>query len=236
MIKIFGINTVYEALLNKRVKKVYLLESFSNQKLLDLINKNDIEKIFLNRNQLDNLVDGNHQGIVALVKEIRPISLETLINKNKENKRNILIMLDGLKDPHNLGSIIRSADIFNAQGVIYKKRDSVSINDTVEKVSTGAINYIPCSEVTNLTNTIKELKNNGYWVVGFEGEAKQNITQIPKDVKLCVVIGSEGEGISRLVKENCDLLLKIPMYSHGHVNSLNASVACAIVLYELKRK
>ena len=235
MIKIFGINTVYEALLNKRVKKVYLLESFSNQKLLDLINKNDIEKIFLNRNQLDNLVDGNHQGIVALVKEISPISLETLINKNKENKRNILIMLDGLKDPHNLGSIIRSVDIFNAKGIIYKKKSSVSINDTVEKVSTGAINYVPIAEVSNLNNAIKTLKENGYWIVGFEAEGSKELSYIPKDLNLCIVIGSEGEGISHLVKQNCDMLYKIPMQGHGNINSLNASIACAIALYELNR-
>ena len=235
MIKIFGINTVYEALLNKRVKKVYLLESFSNQKLLDLINKSDIEKIFLNRNQLANLVDGNHQGIVALVKEISPISLETLINKNKENKRNILIMLDGLKDPHNLGSIIRSADIFNAKGIIYKKKSSVSINDTVEKVSTGAINYVPIAEVSNLNNAIKTLKENGYWIVGFESEGSKELSYIPKDLNLCIVIGSEGEGISRLVKQNCDMLYKIPMQGHGNINSLNASIACAIALYELNR-
>lgn len=233
---IFGVNTVREAVINKRVKKVFLLDNFSNQAIIKLLKENKIFINYCSRKELDDLVKGNHQGIVALTKNIEPLSLKDLINKNKDNPNSVFIMLDGLKDPHNLGSIIRSADIFNAQGVIYKKRDSVSINDTVEKVSTGAINYIPCSEVTNLTNTIKELKNNGYWVVGFEGEAKQDITQIPKDVKLCVVIGSEGEGISRLVKENCDLLLKIPMYGHGHVNSLNASVACAIVLYELKRK
>lgn len=234
MIKIFGINTVYEALLNKRVTKVYLLENFSNEKILNLLNEQHIEIIYQKRYQLDALIKGNHQGIIALAKEIHPISLENFL-KNKKTDKSILIMLDGLKDPHNLGSIIRSADIFRANGIIYKKKDSVSINDTVEKISTGAINYVPVIEVTNLTNTIKELKKQGYWIVGFEGEAKQELSTIPKDLNLCIVIGSEGEGISRLVKENCDLLLKIPMHGHGHINSLNASVACSIVLYELNR-
>lgn len=235
MIKIFGINTVYEALLNNRVKKVYLLDNFSNQKLLELIKKNNIEIIYQSRSQLDHLAGGNHQGIIAFVKEIVPISLENLISKNKTNKRNILIMLDGLKDPHNLGSIIRSADIFNASGIIYKKKSSVSINDTVEKVSTGAINYVPITEVSNLNNTIKTLKENGYRIVGFEAEGSKELSNIPKDLNLCIVIGSEGEGISRLVKENCDMLYKIPMHGHGNINSLNASIACAIALYELNR-
>ena len=121
------------------------------------------------------------------------------------------------------------------QGIIYKKKSSVSINDTVEKVSTGAINYVPIAEVSNLNNAIKTLKENGYWIVGFEAEGSKELSCIPKDLNLCIVIGSEGEGISHLVKQNCDMLYKIPMQGHGNINSLNASIACAIALYELNR-
>ena len=235
MANIYGTNTVFEALNLNRVKKVFLLEGYSNDKMLKLVNSKHIPITYLRRQELDQMVKGNHQGIVAVVKNLEPVSLESLIQKASKVELPVLVMLDGLKDPHNLGSILRSADIFSAQGVIYKKKNSVSLDETVEKISTGAANYVPCCEVTNLSNTIKELKKNGYWVIGFEGEAKQELATIPRDSKLVIVIGSEGEGISRLVKENCDILLKIPMAGHGHINSLNASVACAIALYELRR-
>ena len=153
----------------------------------------------------------------------------------QRNEEPFILILEKIEDPHNLGSIIRSADIFNAKGIIYKKKSSVSINDTVEKVSTGAINYVPIAEVSNLNNAIKTLKENGYWIVGFEAEGSKELSYIPKDLNLCIVIGSEGEGISHLVKQNCDMLYKIPMQGHGNINSLNASIACAIALYELNR-
>lgn len=237
MIKVYGTNTVYEALLNNRVSKVYLNKSYSDQKTLALLNKKNIAITYLDRKELDEMTNKqNHQGIVALVKEINPLDLSSLIKKLESVQFPILLILDGLKDPHNLGAIIRSADIFNVSGIIIKKRDSVSINDTVEKVSTGAINYVPLCEVNNLTKAIEELKEHDYWIVGLEGEAKYTIETIPTDRKLVVIIGSEGEGISRLVKEHCDYLLKIPMAGHGHINSLNASNAAAIVLYEIFRR
>lgn len=237
MIKVYGTNTVYEALLNNRVSKVYLNKSYSEQKTLALLNKKNMAITYLDRKELDEMTNKqNHQGIVALVKEINPFDLNSLIEKLESVQFPILLILDGLKDPHNLGAIIRSADIFNVSGIIIKKRDSVSINDTVEKVSTGAINYVPLCEVNNLTKAIEELKKHDYWIVGLEGEAKYTIETIPTDRKLVVIIGSEGEGISRLVKEHCDYLLKIPMAGHGHINSLNASNAAAIVLYEIFRR
>lgn len=237
MIKVYGTNTVYEALLNNRVSKIYLNKSYSDQKTLALLNKKNIAITYLDRKELDEMTNKqNHQGIVALVKEINPLDLSSLIKKVESVQFPILIILDGLKDPHNLGAIIRSADIFDVSGIIIKKRDSVSINDTVEKVSTGAINYVPICEVNNLTKAIEELKKYDYWIVGLEGEAKYTIETIPTDRKLVVIIGSEGEGISRLVKEHCDYLLKIPMAGHGHINSLNASNAAAIILYEIFRR
>ena len=233
MYKVYGTNSIYEALVNKRVLEVYLLEGYSNKKILQLIESSKISYHYVSRKKLDELVSGaNHQGIVGVARPIKPIPLESLIKRNEKNSRGLLIMLDGLKDPHNLGAIIRSCDIFNGLGIIYKQKDSVSLSETVEKVSTGAINYVPLCEVTNLSKTINTLKDNGYWIVGLDGHATMTLDELPFDRKLVVIIGSEGEGISRLVQENCDYLAKIPMNGHSNINSLNASNACAIVLYE----
>ena len=140
MIKVYGTNTVYEALLNNRVSKIYLNKSYSDQKTLALLNKKNIAITYLDRKELDEMTNKqNHQGIVALVKEINPLDLSSLIKKVESVQFPILIILDGLKDPHNLGAIIRCADIFDVSGIIIKKRDSVSINDTVEKVSSIAL-------------------------------------------------------------------------------------------------
>ena len=143
-------------------------------------------------------------------------------------------MLDGINDPHNLGAILRSADAFGADGVIVKKHGQAPLNATVAKVSTGAIDFVPVCQVTNLTQTINELKKNGYWVVSSDGSAKMDLNDIDYKFPTVLVVGSEGEGISRLILENSDYITKINMV--GHVNSLNASVACAIYLSTIHYK
>ena len=152
----------------------------------------------------------------------------------KEN--GLIVMLDGLKDPHNLGAIIRTCECAGVDGVIYKKHNSVHINETVAKVACGALEYVKVAEVNNLVSTIEELKKNGYWVVGTDGNAKNYYDEIDYKMNVVLVIGSEGEGISRLVKENCDFVVKLPMF--GIINSLNASVASGIMIYNVldKRK
>lgn len=234
-INIYGINCIYEAILNNRVLKIFTLESFKNEKILNLANKKSIEIEHKSKKELDFLSNnGVHQGIIAVAKKIKIFTIEEYLEKYKTSNKPLLI-LDGLKDPHNLGAIIRSADIFSCGAIIYKKDDSVSINATVEKISTGAINYVPIIEVVNLNKCIDKLKDNGYWIVGLDGTAKENIESIDHNMKTCLVLGSEGKGISRLVKENCDFLYKIPMSSHGNIDSLNASVAASICLYELNK-
>ena len=179
------------------------------------------------------LASGNHQGIVAEVEEYGYVSLEEVIKKHKDDKNVSLAILDGLEDPHNLGAILRSADASGIDGIIIPKNRSVQLSSTVAKVSTGAIEYVDVIQVVNLVNTIKTLKENGYWIIGLELDGSVDYRKQDYTGKIAVIIGSEGRGISKLVKENCDYLVNIPMV--GHVNSLNASVSASILFYEILR-
>lgn len=143
------------------------------------------------------------------------------------------MILDGLEDPHNLGAVLRTADATQMDGIIIPKNRSVSLNATVAKVSTGAIEYIDVAQVTNLASTLETLKANGYWIIGLDMEGSIDYKAQDYSGKIAVVIGSEGKGISRLVRDNCDFFVHIPMF--GHVNSLNASVSASIIFYEIIR-
>ena len=145
-----------------------------------------------------------------------------------------MLILDGLEDPHNLGSIIRTADASGVDGIIIPKRRSVALTQTVVKASTGAIQHVPIMRVTNLAQTIESLKEHGYWVAGAEADNATDYRELDAGMPLALVIGSEGQGMSRLVKDKCDFYIKIPMV--GHVNSLNASVAASLLMYEVYRK
>ena len=227
---IYGKNTVKAALLNnKRIIKLYV--SKNNDEFITFAIKNKIEYKLVDNIFLNKLVDGNHQGVVLEIEGYSYATIDEIVNTSKL-KYPFIVMLDGLEDPHNLGAILRTCDASGVDGVIIGKNRSVRLNSTVAKVSTGAIEYVKVAEVTNLTNTIKFLKTKGYWIVGAEACDKSVLyTDIKYDMPVCLVIGSEGKGISRLVSENCDFLVKIPMV--GHVNSLNASVSCSILIYEI---
>lgn len=234
MSRIYGVHATRDALFQNRVTKVYLSHSFKNQELLNLFNEKRVEVERVDKTVLDKLSrSAIHQGVVCEVKPYKVYDLNEVLNSIKGKTNPIVCILDELNDPHNLGAILRSADIFGVDAVIYKKHNSVSLSDTVAKVSCGGINYVKCIEVTNLSRCIQELKKNSFWVVGLAGEAKEDIKAIFKDRPLAIVIGSEGYGISRLVRENCDLLVKIPQ--SGHVPCLNASNAAAITFYEIRR-
>ena len=229
---ITGKNTVFEALKSgRKVFELYVLPA-TNQEVCSEAKKNGVAVFEYNKQKMNELLPPNHQGIGAKVADYTTISLEDAINKPKDNK--LFIILDSLEDPHNLGAILRSSDAFGVDGIILPKNRSVSLNNTVAKVSTGAIEHVDVIGVTNLNQTIKKLKDNGFWVVGTDAETEQTISDINVDTNLCIVIGSEGKGMSRLVKENCDYTVKIPMI--GHVNSLNASVSAALVIYEVFRR
>ena len=227
---IYGKNTVKASLLNNN-RAIRLFTINKNDEFINIARKNNIEVKIVDNNYLNKLVDGNHQGVVLEIEGYSYVSVDEIIKETKL-KYPFVVMLDGLEDPHNLGAILRTCDASGVDGVIIGKNRSVKLNSTVAKVSTGAIEYVKVAEVTNLTNTIKYLKTKGFWVVGAEACDKSVLyTDVKYDMPVCLVIGSEGKGISRLVSENCDYLVKIPMV--GHVNSLNASVSCSILIYEI---
>ena len=159
---------------------------------------------------------------------------EILAYAKSKNEEPFIIVLDGLNDAHNLGSIVRTANAAGAHGIIIPKRRSVTLNSTVSKVSAGALEYVMVSRVTNITKTLEYLKENDMWVVGTDAKGEQSFYNSNLKGSIAVVIGSEGEGISNLVKKNCDFLVNIPM--KGEISSLNASVAAALTIYEVVRQ
>jgi 23S rRNA (guanosine2251-2'-O)-methyltransferase len=229
---IYGRNPVKEALRSKRVKAVYLLNGFSNNEVLSLVNENHIQPQYKSIKEMDSMCDGVHQGVAAIIKEYEYFSLDSILERAKKLERSVLVILDGINDPHNLGAILRCCDVFNVSGVLIPKHNQVPLNATVAKTSAGAINYVPVALVGNLNQTIAKLKEAGYWVVSTDGSATIDYQTIKYDFNVALVIGSEGQGVSRLVLNNSDYIVKIPQY--GHVNSLNASVAAGILLAKIR--
>lgn len=229
---IYSKNSVRECILNnKNIKCIYV--NSMNHELVSLAKKKNLTIKVLDNKGLSALAQGGKvQGIVAEVKDYSYSSLDEILAGAKCKEYPLIVMLDSLEDPHNLGAILRTCDAAGVDGVIIGKNRSVRLNDTVAKVSTGAIEYVKVAEVTNLTETIKRLKDEGYWIVGAEYlENSVYYDTLNYDMPTCLVIGSEGKGISALVSKNCDFLVKIPMF--GHVNSLNASVSASILIYEI---
>lgn len=228
---IFGINTCNQYLEDsKEIKKIYLSKTLKNRKIIDKCKRNFSKKIeFVDNKILDKMSNGaNHQGILMEIESFKYYDLEDILCGDNR----LIVMLDGITDPHNLGAILRTCDACGVDGVVIGKNRSVSLNSTVAKVSTGAIDSVKVCQVTNLTNTIKKLKKEGYWVIGTAYEESSQIyTSIDYDMPIVLIIGSEGEGISNLVKKNCDYLTYLPM--KGKVTSLNASVATGIMLYHI---
>lgn len=228
---IYGKNTVVAAIKNnKSLSKVFLINK--DPDILNLLKKNRVAFSLVNKKELNNLVgDTNHQGIVGVVEQFEYATLDQLLNSVKDKENPIFLMLDGLEDPHNLGAILRTADATGVDGIIIPKNRSVSLNSTVAKVSTGAIDHVMVCQVTNLAKTLKHLQTKGYWTVGCDNDQSQDYRKVDYKMPLVLVVGSEGKGISRIVKDNCDFKVVIPMV--GHVTSLNVSVATAVLLYQV---
>lgn len=231
---IYGRNTVREVLKShKKVSQVIFLRHSRNDDLIELCKKNNISyRMCENKKQLiEHVGPVVHQGVIAQIEGYDYTPLEQIIADIPQGKQPLLLMLDGLEDPHNLGAILRTCDAVGVDGVIIGKNRSVGLTSTVAKVSTGAIDYIKVAQVTNLTRTLESLKKQGFWVVGCEVDNAQDYRQVDYNMPLVLVIGSEGFGISQLVKKTCDINVFLPMT--GHVNSLNASVAAAVLLYQV---
>lgn len=234
MERIIGINPVTEALLNKEnnIEKLELYKGLKDEtvrKIKELASKRNI-KIFYTGKKID-----NSQGVAVYIsKHDYYIDSNDAFSMLAKKKNAIVLILDEIQDPRNFGAIIRSAEVFKVDLIIIPERNSVRINETVVKTSTGAIEYVNITKVTNLSDTINKLKKLNFWVYGAAGEAKLNYNDEIYPEKIALVLGNEGNGIRKKVREHCDKLIKIPMF--GKINSLNVSVASGILLSRFVNK
>jgi 23S rRNA (guanosine2251-2'-O)-methyltransferase len=236
---IAGKNAVREALLAAQpILKIFIAKGARNslQQILELARNQHIPVRELERRQLTDLVGNDgHQGIVATLGATDYADMDVLLNMATiRNEPSFIAILDEIQDPHNLGAIIRSADAMGVHGIIIPKDRSAGLSLTVVKTSAGATAHVPVARVQNLARTLDELKDSGLWIAGLDQSADQAIAEINPTLPLALVIGNEGSGMRRLVREKCDFLITIPM--HGKVNSLNASVAAALAFWEIRRR
>ena len=232
---IFGRAPVLEALKNSHpIDKIIIKSGPYAKSLIPVIDEAKKRNIVIQQAdgaRLDRMANGeNHQGVIAMISAYSYVSISDIIS-GKDNA--FVIICDKITDPHNLGAIIRTANCVGADGVIIPKRDSAGVNSVVMKTSAGAVEYTPVAKVTNLASTIDELKERGFWITAADMDG-QSMYDIDFKGKIAIVVGSEGKGISRLVREKCDFIAQIPMY--GEINSLNASVAAAVLMYEAVRQ
>lgn len=231
---IAGRNAVMELLKSsKDINKIFVERGEKHGSINEIIARAKEARIVIveaERSKLDQMAE-NHQGVVAIVPPFNYCEIEDILDLAKEREEDpFIIILDGIEDPHNLGSIIRTAETAGVHGVVIPKRRSVSVNSTVAKTSAGATAYVKVARVNNINDTIRKLKDEGLWIIGTDGEAKTEYYNQDLKGPIAIIIGSEGFGMSKLVRENADILIKIPML--GQINSLNASVSAGIVMYE----
>lgn len=239
--KIAGINAVTEMLKAKRrlIYRIFIQEGKKGEKIEELIRlaeKNNITIQKLNRQEIDKIYPlKNHQGVVAEAEPYAYSSLEEVLEYALfKGEEPFLLLLDGIEDPQNMGAIVRTALCAGVHGVVIPKHHAVEVTDAVVRASAGAVEYMRIVKATNLVQVIKYLKEHGFWIIGTDAGAKQDYFDFKYPSPVALVVGSEGEGMRRLVKENCDILVRIPM--QGDINSLNASVAAALVIYEAVRQ
>lgn len=235
--KVEGRNSIYELLkTDKEIDKILVqkdLKDESSKRLINVIRSNKVKVQLVDKYVIDKESESKRsQGFIAYVSDYKYFELEDILDDVKD-KDGFVVVLNEILDPHNLGSIIRVCECAGVDGIVIGKDRSASVNDTVMRVSEGALNHIKVARVTNINTAIDKLKENGFWVYGAElggGEMyKSDLTG-----KLCIVIGGEDSGVKKLTKQKCDGIITIPMF--GKVNSLNASVACGVVVYEAVRQ
>ncbi len=226
--KVFGKNVFNELRENvSSIKKVYLAKNFTDKDIISFIKDNGISYSVMDQRKMDGMVEGRHQGIIIVVDDYEYSDYKEMLNDK------IVVMLDHLEDPHNFGAIIRTCEAAGIKSIIIPKDRSVSVTSTVMKTSAGALEHVNIAMVNNLVNVIDDFKDNGFFVYAADMDG-ENYKSVDYADKVLLVIGSEGNGVGRLVKKNCDQILAIPQY--GHVNSLNASVAAAILIYGIVNK
>ena len=231
---IYGKNAVTELLLSAEdIDMIYLVSAEANGKIISLAKNRKILIKEITKEKLDSIAGGKNQGVAAVISPFKYSSISEILSLAKEkNEQPFIIIADGIEDPHNLGAIIRTAEACAAHGVIIPKRRSASLNSTVYKTSAGAVSWLKVARVTNITDTIKSLKAMNIWVFGAEADGEM-LYKSDLSGAIALVIGSEGKGLSPLVRKNCDKIVSIPM--GGNVNSLNASVSAGILMYEVVR-
>lgn len=227
---VYGRNVAKDILKKgEKVEKIFLQENFNDKEIISLIENSKIVVFYKKKREIDNLCSGVHQGILLFIPDYQYSNISTFLNKNEEK----VVILDHIEDPHNLGAIIRTCEAAGIKSVIIPKDRQVQVNATVMKTSVGTLDNVNIVQVTNLSNTIDKLKENGYWIVGTALKDSVDYRDIDYTGKIALIVGNEGTGISNLVMKKCDFIAKIPMY--GETNSLNASVATGIMIYEMIR-
>ena len=230
---VYGRNVAKEVLSNNlKINKFLLQEGYSDQELIDELNKRNVNIKYLNKNMMNKLEEGNHQGIILDIEDYEYYDEAEMFNNMPKNP--FIVILDHLEDPHNFGAIIRTCEAAGVDYIIIPKDRSVRVNKTVMKVSAGALNNVKIVMTTNLNRFINKIKENGVWVVGTALSDSVYYDKVDYNMPVALIIGNEGKGISQLVKKNCDFVVKIPMI--GKINSLNASVAAGIMIYEVVRQ
>jgi len=224
---------------DKDINKIFVTrgeKQGSINKIIGRAKGKGIVLVEVDKSKLDEMSQtGNHQGVIAIVPPFEYCEVEDILEEAKnKNEQPFILILDGIEDPHNLGAIIRTAETAGVHGVIIPKRRAASVNSTVNKVSAGAVEYMKIARVNNINDTIQFLKDSGLWIIGTDGAAENYYYEQDLTGPIALVIGSEGNGMNRLVSENCDILVKIPM--HGKITSLNASVSAGIVTYEIVKQ
>ena len=228
---VYGRNVVNEILNGKtKIYKVFLDNNYKDEDILNKIDKRGLKKFHVDKSKLDKLCgNSTNQGIAMDIEEFNYYDIKTIEN---DDKSNFVVMLDSIEDPHNFGAIIRTCECAGVDYIIIPKNRSVSVNSTVYKTSSGALSNMKIVEVANLHNTIKKLKDLGFWVYGSDAKGK-DYRSIDFGGKTCLIIGSEGHGLKQIVSNSCDEIISLPM--KGKINSLNASVAAGIFIYEIMK-
>jgi 23S rRNA (guanosine2251-2'-O)-methyltransferase len=236
---IYGINAVTEALKARGrafewVGMAKERHDIRLQRLIEDCRRLSVPVRFLQRTELDRMA-GNaaHQGVVAVTSAKQYSDLDDVVGA-KRGQYSLVVVLDGVEDPHNLGAILRTADAAGADGVVIPERRAASVTGTVTKVSAGASEHLPIAKVTNIARSVEELKDRNIWTVGLDEHGKQTYDALDYNMDCALVLGAEGKGLHNLVKKKCDFLVSIPML--GKVSSLNVSVAAGVVLYEIARQ